>query len=59
VTAVITDHDEIILSVVARRLPSLNVNAGEVNVALLAVETAVNLSLIFNQLVIFTFTRVS
>jgi hypothetical protein len=44
VTAVITDHDEIILSVVARRLPSLNVNAGEVNVALLAVKTAVNLS---------------
>jgi hypothetical protein len=32
----ITDHDGIILSAVARRLPSLNVNAGDVNAALRA-----------------------
>jgi hypothetical protein len=38
--AIISDHDGLILWVVARKLPLLDINAGEARAALLAVEAA-------------------
>ncbi|GLT71069.1 hypothetical protein SLA2020_431110 [Shorea laevis] len=41
--AVITDHDGCLLSAVARKIPLLDINAGEAKAALLAIETTADL----------------